>query len=168
MKQIVIALAVVSSILLAGCESMRTGKSLVPFDATHPKIFINDEKYIVVDQEPIVIPHGNGTVVVLWEIVTPDVIFDGPGITIDSLEKSLSLEQHNPTHVSREQLDRINAGLKAKAADKTSVFPCEPMGNTKYKCTIQRNGLEHGLYAYTVRVILPGNIRRQLDPRLMY
>jgi len=168
MKRIVIALAVVSSILLAGCESMRTGKSLVPFDATHPKIFINDEKYIVVDQEPIVIPHGNGTVVVLWEITTDGVIFDGSGITIDSLEKSLSLAEHSPAHVSREQLDRINAGLKAKAADKTSIFPCEAMGSTKYKCTIQRNSLEHGLYAYTVRVVLTGGVRRQLDPRLMY
>lgn len=166
MKRIVIALAVVASIL-AGCESMRTGKSLLPFTATHPKIFINDENYIVVDQEPIVIPHGNGTVVVLWEIVTPDVTFDAAGITIEGMEKAL-LKDGNPAHVSREQLDRINAGLKAKAADKTSVFPCQSMSPTKYKCTIQRDGLDPGLYAYTVRVLLPGNIKRQLDPRLMY
>ena len=167
MKRIIVALAVLFVGVLAGCESMRTGKSLVPFDATHPKIFINAENRIVVDQEPIVIPTGNGTVVVLWEIVTPDVIFDGSGITIDGLEKAL-LTDGSPARISREQLDRINAGLKAKAADKTSVFPCEPMGTTKYRCTIQRNGLDHGLYAYTVRVILPGGVRRQLDPRLMY
>ena len=105
---------------------------------------------------------------VLWEIVTPDVKFDASGITIDRLDKSL-LEDRNPAPISSEQLDRINAGLKAKAADKTSIFPCEPQGSTKYKCTIQRNGLPAGLYAYTVRVILPGGVvRRQLDPRLMY
>jgi hypothetical protein len=166
MKRIVIALSVVASIL-AGCESMRS-KSLVPFDATHPKIFINEEKYIVIDQEPIVIPHGSGTVVVLWEIATDGVIFDGSGITIETIEKSLSLTDHSPAPITKERLDRIKSDMKAKAADKTSIFPCEPQGATRYKCTIQRNGLEHGLYPYTVRVILPGGIKRQLDPRLMY
>jgi hypothetical protein len=54
-------------LILAGCVVRPIGPGGAPFDPLNPRVYVIDDKQIVVDQEPIFI-RGGKPVTIVWEL----------------------------------------------------------------------------------------------------
>jgi hypothetical protein len=148
-------LALVTGVALSGCAQVGTRSVLCPPcvpNPVAPVVFVSYDKYIVVDQEPIVIAPGNHDPIV-WTI--PDNIpFTFPDAKEESqVGKGISFKEDPP---------RANESKKGAIEDQP-VFKCSATENPKqYRCTNAHPG--PGRYKYTIRVIGNGNKVLELDP----
>ncbi len=131
----------VCALLLAGCQTFREGgpHPIGGFDPLSrrpdpffPKVFISSGGNIVVDQEPIRIPKGEGArVTITWALaadssgIASRYMFDGEGIEIGDDKK------------------------------KDKRFPCKPLDGPRklVVCSFERADVKPGtVVKYTVRV----------------
>ena len=138
-------IVVVSSLALAACTSARIGditwSGPNPFLApnpTNPKVYVADDKYIVVDQEPVFVKQGAGGNEVYWSLGSSPYYFPD-----DNRNKGIEWDRPHPTN------------LHCSATDAGKTF----------KCTFDRTPKKK--YAYTITVTKDGSTFLKSDPSIM-
>jgi hypothetical protein len=149
------------TLAVAGCATQWPDPRAI--EPTRPRVFVTADNLLVVNQDPIIVPKENRTVV--WQLPR-----DGKarfnreaGVTIDNVDKLL-----NPDGSAMKNSDRVaavNAELKRRAASRTSLVPCKMENEYEFACMFPTD-LPKGLYAYTIRVTIDGKLV-ELDPRVM-
>ena len=138
---------VASSLVLAACAHVRThditwsGASLMTApNPGNPKVFVADDKYIVVDQEPIFVKQSTGSNEISWSLGAGSIYY----FPDDNRNKGIDWDRPPP------------AGLHCGAIDKAKT----------YKCTFNRLN-EKKKYAYVITVTKDGTNFLRSDPTVM-
>lgn len=138
-------LVVASSLAVAACAGMRSADvnwaGANPFaapNAANPKVYVADDKYIVVDQEPIFVKQGSAGNEIWWTMGSSAYTFPD-----DNRNKGVEWDRPHPTN------------LRCGAID---------AGKT-YKCTFDR--IPKKKYAYTITVTKDGVNFLKSDPTVM-
>lgn len=129
----------------------------MPPDPQFPQVSVVDDKYIVINQEPIIARHG-GTIV--WQLPDDKTLsFDGDqAIVVEAFIK----EPPRPSSTTHAALT-VLAPQRAQAGK--SLFPCTRRSEREFACTVPA-GTKPGQYAYSVRVVA-GKSHLILDPTIL-
>jgi hypothetical protein len=157
-RQPIIALLAFS---LTGCATQWPNSRAI--EPTRPRIFVTADNLLVVNQDPVIVPKEERTVV--WQLPRDGrVRFNREaGVTVDTLDKALQPDGNPVKDPGRAAA--LNADLRRKLGDRASLVPCRMENDFEYACTFP-SGLPRGLYAYTIRVTIDGR-PFELDPRVM-
>lgn len=147
MKRLILIVAVLGSMLFAGCAHRF---SII--DPARPQVFVVEGR-IVVNQEPVIVKRpGTITWTVPWG---SNVRFADNGITVDAFVKPL------PTRDGRPQPRPVT-----RDTSRVSLFKCQPdKERTEFSCNVPQD-VPPGFYAYTIRVLADGK-PVELDPTIM-
>ncbi len=150
MKKLLAGVAVLLSV--AGCSQFNIGRSAM--NPQFPQVSVVGDRYIVIDQEPIVTQRG---ATVTWQLPEGKIAFDRErGITVDALVKTLARPGSKPQEVTpAAQRVKVERGL----------FPCSARSEREFACVVPRDA-KAGQYAYTVRVRSPAG-ELILDPTII-
>lgn len=137
-------LAVVAVLLsVAGCSQLNIGRSTM--NPQFPQVSVVGDRYIVIDQEPIIAQRGS---TITWQLPEGKLAFDRErGITIDALVKAL------PPRPGAKPQDMQPAAAQRSKVER-SLFPCSARSEREFACVVPRDA-KSGQYAYTVRVKSP-------------
>ena len=138
---------VASSLVLAACAHVRThditwsGASLMTApNPGNPKVFVADDKYIVVDQEPIFVKQSSDSNEINWSLGAGSIYY----FPDDNRNKGIDWDRPPPP------------GLHCRAIDNAKT----------YQCTFNRLN-EKKKYAYVITVTKDGTNFLRSDPTVM-
>lgn len=149
-------LAIVAVVLsVAGCSQLNIGRSAM--NPQFPQVTVVGDRYIVVDQEPIIAQRGS---TITWQLPEGKLAFDREqGITVDALVKAPPRPSAKPHGTAPEAI------AQQRSPSARSLFPCNARSEREFSCMVPRDA-KAGQYAYTVRVRAPaGNLI--LDPTII-
>lgn len=151
MKKLLAGVAVLLSV--AGCSQFNVGRSAM--NPQFPQVSVVGDRYIVIDQEPIITQRG---ATITWQLPEGKLAFDRErGITVDALVKTLARPGSKPQDVVTPAVQRAKV--------ERSVFPCSARSEREFACVVPRDA-KAGQYAYTVRIKAPAG-ELILDPTVI-
>lgn len=121
-------------------------------DSKSPVVEVVNERYIRVDQEPVIAKRGGA---IAWKLATDGTSFPDNGIVVDEFIKA-------PTPPSARPI-AAPAPLQRRAPTGKSLFECGARG-TEFVCQVPSDA-KPGFYAYTIRV-KSGSTNLILDPSI--
>lgn len=152
MKKWLVLVAVLLSV--AGCSQFGIGRSAM--NPQFPQVSVVADRYIVIDQEPIIAQRGS---TITWQLPEGKLSFDRErGITIDALVKAPPRPSAKPHGTQPEATAQRSQSAR-------SLFPCSARSEREFSCGVPRDA-KPGQYAYTVRVQAPSGYLI-LDPTVI-